>query len=278
MSQNKEFIITPRSKFSLGIRELVEYKDLIYIFTWREIKIKYKQTIIGVLWVVLQPILMMLIINAFLSNVFKKEITQVPYYLYVYSGLIGWNLFSSSANTSVNNILTNANIIKKIYFPRLIIPLSSLLSAFVDFFISFIVLLLFILFENASLFLQFNVLYWISSIIIISLCALSIGLYFSALVVKYRDFRYVLPFLIQLLFFLSPVIYRIHIEHPLIQHLLVLFNPMVLGIELLRTSLFNEPLHFTFTQLIVSMLILLSYFLIGLFTFRKTEEYIADKI
>lgn len=278
MSQNKELIITPRSRFSLGIRELVEYKDLIYIFTWREIKIKYKQTIIGVLWVVLQPILMMLIINTFLSNVFKKEVVQIPYYLYVYTGLIGWNLFASSANTSVNNILTNANIIKKIYFPRLIIPLSSLLSAFVDFFISFIILLLFILFENASLFLQFNLLYWISSIVIISLCALSIGLYFSALVVKYRDFRYVLPFLIQLLFFLSPVIYRIHIEHPLIQHLLVLFNPMVLGIELLRTSLFIEPLHFTFTQVIISTFILLGYFLIGLFTFRRTEEYIADKI
>lgn len=278
MSQNKEFIITPRSKFSLGIRELIEYKDLIYIFTWREIKIKYKQTVIGVLWVVLQPVLMMLIINTFLSSVFRKEITQVPYYLYVYSGLIGWNLFSSSANTAVNNILTNANIIKKIYFPRLIIPLSALLSAFVDFLISFMVLLLFLLFENASLLLQFNILYWISSIVVISFCALSIGLYFSALVVKYRDFRYVLPFLIQLLFFLSPVIYRINIEHPLIQHLLVLFNPMVLGMELLRTSLFKEPLHFTFTQVILSILILLSYFLIGLFTFRRTEEYIADKI
>ncbi|GIV27330.1 MAG: hypothetical protein KatS3mg027_1144 [Bacteroidia bacterium] len=201
MNQNKEFIISPRNKFSLGIRELIEYKDLIYIFTWREIKIKYKQTIIGILWVVLQPILMMLIINTFLANVFKKDITQVPYYLYVYSGLISWNLFASSANTAVNNILTNANIIKKIYFPRLIIPISSLLSSFVDFFISFIVLLCFILFENTNLFLQFNVLYWILSILIISFCALAIGLYFSALVVKYRDFRYVLPFLIQLLFF-----------------------------------------------------------------------------
>ncbi len=271
-------IITPKHKFSLGLKELLYHKELIYIFTWREIKVKYKQTIIGVFWVVLQPLLMMSIINIFLANVFKENIHHIPYYLYVFSGLITWNLFSSAANTSVNNILSNANIIKKIYFPRLIIPLSSILASLFDFLISFVVLLIFIAIDNYPALLSFNIIYWILSVLIILLFSLALGLYFSALVVKYRDFRYALPFFIQLLFFLSPIIYNIHLPYPTIEKFLLYFNPMIIGIEMMRKSIFATPLRFDFIQMFISMLILIIYLLIGIYTFRKTEEYIADKI
>lgn len=271
-------IITSKHKFSLGIKELLSYKELIYIFTWREIKVKYKQTVIGILWVVLQPLIMMIIINLFLSDVFKGNNQHIPYYLYVFSGLVTWNLFSSAANTSVNNILTNANIIKKIYFPRLIIPLSSVLSSLFDFFISFIVLLIFILIKDYHLLLSFNLIYGVISLIIVVLFSLALGLYFSALVVKYRDFRYVLPFLIQLLFFLSPVIYNIQLPYPVLQKFLIYFNPMIIGMELMRKSIFATPISFDFFQIFISTSILIIYLFIGLYTFRNTEEYIADKI
>lgn len=278
MKERAEYIIKPHNKFSLGIQELMQYRELIYIFTWREIKIKYKQTVIGILWVVLQPLLMMLIISAFLSNVFQKNISAIPYYLYVFSGLISWNLFASAANTSVNNILSNSNIIKKIYFPRLIIPLSSLLAALVDFIIAFFVLLFFILIKNPSFLLHIHLFYLLLSLLIISVFSLALGLYFSALVVKYRDFRYALPFLIQLLFFLSPVIYNIRLPHPVLQEALFYLNPMIAGIELMRKALFAIELNFSYTQVFLSILILIIYFLIGLYIFRRTEEYIADRI
>ena len=278
MKERTEYIIKPHHKFSLGIQELMQYQELIYIFTWREIKIKYKQTVIGILWVVLQPLLMMLIINAFLSNVLQQNISTIPYHLYVFSGLISWNLFASATNTSVNNILSNSHIIKKIYFPRLIIPLSSLISAWLDFMIAFIVLLLFILIKAPLFLLHLHLFYLLLSLFIISLFSLALGLYFSALVVKYRDFRYALPFLIQLLFFLSPVIYNMRLSHPILQHALFYLNPMMMGIELMRKALFATELNFSYTQGLLSLLILFIYFLIGLYLFRRTEEYIADKI
>ncbi|HPQ08431.1 MAG TPA: ABC transporter permease [Bacteroidia bacterium] len=278
MDNKPEYTILPRGKFSLGIAELLQYKELIYIFTWREIKVKYKQTAIGVLWVVLQPLLMMLIINAFLANVFKHNITNAPYYLFVFSGLISWNLFSSAANTSVNAILTNANIIKKIYFPRLIIPVSSVLSSLVDFFISFFVLLIFMLIEDYHLILNINLLYFLISLIVIVFFSLALGLYFSALIVKYRDFRYALPFLIQLLFFLSPVIYNIHLPNPLLQQIILILNPMILGMQWMRKALFGTDIQIDNLQIIESMIMLIIYFFIGLYTFRRTEEYIADRI
>ena len=278
MQHNKIYTITPKSKLSLGLKELFEYRELIYIFTWREIKVKYKQTFLGVLWVALQPIIMMLIINIFLSRYFKQDFEHIPYYLYVYSGLIAWNLFASGANTSVNNILMNANIIKKIYFPRMIIPLSSILSSFVDYCISLFVLILFMIVEDVSLILNFNPIYWILATMIIMLFSFSLGLYFSALVVKYRDFRYILPFLIQLLFFLSPVMYKIQIEQKLSQDAFIYFNPMVLGIELIRTAVFNVPFSLSLQQTLITLIILSVYCLIAVFIFKNTEEYIADKI
>lgn len=278
MKNDIEYSITPRHKLSLGISELLEYKELVYIFTWREIKVKYKQTVIGILWVVLQPLLMMLIISAFLSHVFQNNAGSVPYYLYVYSGLISWNLFSAAANTSVNNILSNANIIKKIYFPRMIIPLSSVLAAWIDFVISFVVLMVFMLVEDYKMLMGINIFYVGMSVVIILFFSLALGLYFSALVIKYRDFRYALPFLIQLLFFLSPVIYTIRLPYPVLQKILLYGNPMIVGMDLMRKGLFGKIIGISGWDFILSVFILCVYLLIGIYAFRKTEEYIADKI
>ncbi len=278
MQEKKEYIISARNKFSFGIKELIDYQELIYIFTWREIKVKYKQTAIGIFWVVLQPLLLMGIINVFLSRLFQSHHYEVPYYLYVYSGLITWTLFSSSANTAVNNILTSANIIKKIYFPRLIIPLSSVLASLLDFVISFVVLIVFITIDDFYLLSSFNVLYWILSVMVVMMFSLALGLYFSALVVKYRDFRYALPFFIQLLFFISPVIYSIHLPNATLQEFLFYFNPMILGMDIMRKAIFGINIQWSTMQILISFFVLSVYLLMGIYTFRKTEEYIADKI
>ncbi|RME16296.1 MAG: hypothetical protein D6799_05085, partial [Bacteroidetes bacterium] len=167
---------------------------MAYLFAWREIKVKYKQAILGFLWVILQPLLMMLMISYFLSGVIKVSHTNLPYFLYVLMGLNIWNLFSATVNNSVNQMIANANIIKKIYFPRLIIPVSSMITAMFDFVITFGMMIMVILITDMDILSRFNPIYFLLSIAFTVFFAFSFSTFLSALVVKYRDFRYILPF------------------------------------------------------------------------------------
>ena len=270
-------IILPKSRFSFGLKELMQYKDLIYIYAWREVKIKYKQAVLGVLWIVLQPLILMLIINLFMSKIFNTNTAiSMPYYLFVYSGLILWGLFSNIVNNTVNNIVSNAGIIKKVYFPRLIIPISSGLAALFDFIISYIVLLVFLVITDVNLLFHFNILYLVFSLIIVVLFGLAMGVIFSSFVVKYRDFKYILPFFIQLLFFASPIIYSFESKISGIFKYLYYLNPLVLAFDLFRKSFINGDIALQDSLLIITVVIIV--LIIGIFLFRKTEEYIADII
>lgn len=270
-------IILPKSRFSFGLKELMQYKDLIYIYAWREVKIKYKQAVLGVLWIVLQPLILMLIINLFMSKIFNTTTAiSMPYYLFVYSGLILWGLFSSIVNNTVNNIVSNAGIIKKVYFPRLIIPISSGLAALFDFIISYIVLLVFLVITDVNLLFHFNILYLVFSLMIVVLFGLAMGIIFSSFVVKYRDFKYILPFFIQLLFFASPIIYSFESKISGIFKYLYYLNPLVLAFDLFRKSFINGDIALQDSLLIITVVIIV--LIIGIFLFRKTEEYIADII
>ncbi|GAB4202728.1 MAG: ABC transporter permease [Bacteroidia bacterium] len=272
-----ELVIKPHNKFSPGIKELWLYRELAYLFAWREIKVKYKQAFLGFLWVILQPLLMMLMISYFLSGVVNVSHSEMPYFLYVLMGLNIWNLFSATVNNSVNQIIANANIIKKIYFPRLIIPLSSMMTAIFDFVITFSMMIVIILMTNVEMLFHFNLIYFILAILFTLFFAFSLSILLSALVVKYRDFRYILPFFIQILFFVSPVIYDISNKIPARYQWLIFFNPMNLSIDLFRYA-FEKNMIVNAQYIIYQTIFLFLFFIIGIYTFRKTEEYIADVI
>ena len=266
--------IKAKNKFSIGFKELWEYRELFFFFAWRDIKVKYKQTILGVLWAIFQPLILMLVFTVFFYKglgVSSKDST--PYPIFAYTGLIFWNVFSSGVLNASQSMINNANIIKKVYFPRLVIPVSSVLTSLFDFFMTLLVYFCLFVYYKYSV-SPLLALYIIASLVITSFSTLGIGILMSALNVKYRDFRYVIPFLVQLLFFVSPVIYPTNIiRWKWIQQLLA-FNPMSGPIALVRSCLSKSPVNWNyFTASLISSTILL---IAGIFFFRKTESYFSD--
>lgn len=274
-----EYEIKPARSFQLNIREIWNYRELIYYFTLRDIQIKYKQTVLGALWAILQPLLLMVVFTLFFSPKLQFEPSQMhglPYPLFTYSGLMLWTMFANGLNTSGQSMINNAHIIKKIYFPRLIIPLSSVISTLVDFVMTlmlFVGLLAYFGFKPDI----FKVLIVLP--ISVTICFITVfgaGSLFAALNIKYRDFRYVIPFLIQVLLFVTPVIYPQGIlPSGWIGELLQL-SPISGAIELFRASIVGE----TFNTLLAlkSILVAMIFFILGMIYFRKTEYYFADLV
>lgn len=267
--------ITPVKAINFGIKELWSSKELIYFFTWRDIRVKYKQTALGVIWIILQPVMLALIFTIFIGSRLKMPEQNIPYSVFTFSGLLIWTLFSSGLSNSANSMISNANIIKKIYFPRLIIPISSILVSIVDFLISTVIFIPLLIYYNISISWSF-IFYIPASVILTLFTTMGLGCWLAALNIKYRDFRYILPFLIQFLLFVSPVIYPISfVENHFLQTLLSL-NPLAGALELIRTPLTNKPLDsfMLISNCVVSSIILIS----GVFFFRKTEYYFADLV
>ena len=255
------------------LKELWRYRELFYFFTWRDIKIKYKQTSLGFLWAILQPLLMMIIFTLFFGRALNIPSQSLPYPVYVFSGLLIWNIFSSGLTNASNSMISNASIIKKIYFPRLIVPVSSILGALVDFFMAFILFVGILVFYGQPV--SWIALWsWPMAILTSMVATLGLGSWLAALNVKYRDFRYVIPFLVQILFFLTPVIYPISLlQYPLLQYFLAA-SPIYAAVELFRAPLVNDlPNHVFMTISLTSDLLLL---LIGIFYFKRTEDFFAD--
>ena len=269
-----EFEIRARKNIGLGINELVKYRELFYFFTWRDIKVKYKQTILGFAWAVLQPLLMMLIFTLFFGKALKVPSDNIPYPIFVFSGLLLWNVFSTGVTGAGNSMVTNANIIKKIYFPRLIIPLSAVLVSLFDFLMAFVV------FAGIILWYQFQpdylqLLYcFAGGILITTMGTFGIGTFLATLNVKYRDFRYVIPFMVHALLFISPVIYPASIVSTRWLELLFALNPMTGAISLFRMPFTGVPPDTT--VLAISFVSALFFMVAGLYHFRKTESYFAD--
>jgi lipopolysaccharide transport system permease protein len=268
-----EFEIRPRSGPALGLRELWEYRELFYFFTWRDIKVKYKQTVLGFLWTVLQPLVMTFIFAYFIGRAFTSYTTvELPYDIFALSGLVIWGIFSTGLNNAGNSMVTNANIIKKIYFPRLIIPVSAVLVGLFDFVLACAVFIVYSLIKGQELRAE-ALICFPAAAILACIATLGCGSLLAALNVKYRDFRYVIPFLVQLLFFLTPVIYPVKIiEKPLFSWIIGL-NPMTAPVEIFRTGLTGAPLS---EHCVISICSSVFFLLVGLFYFRKTEAYFAD--
>ena len=274
-SSEDTLIIQPtRGWRNINLAEIWRYRELLYFFTWRDIKVRYKQTAIGVLWAILQPFLTMVVFSVFFGKFAKVPSEGIPYPMFVYAGLLPWTLFSQSLTRSSQSVVTNANLIKKIYFPHLITPLSASLSALVDFFISFGILFFMMMYYKimpAKEIFLFPLL-----VILTFLCSVGIGFWFSAINVMYRDVRYVIPFLIQLGLFITPVIYPVSIVPEKYAWILYL-NPMTGIIESYRTCLLGYK-AVPVLGLTVSVVITLSFFISGVYFFRRMERKFADVI
>ena len=277
---NMEYEIKPHRKFDFGLTELWSYKELFYFFAWRDIKVKYKQTVLGFLWAILQPFITMLVFAFFFGKMVQSSSLNMPYPVFVLSGLLMWNIFSSGVVNAGNSMIHNSNIIKKIYFPRLIIPLSAILVSVFDFLMAFVIFLAVMIYFKFKSNLDIH---WISfilllpvSIVISCIASFGVGTLLAALNIKYRDFRYLIPFMIQTLLFVTPDIYPINIVEPSYLKQILALNPVYAAIEILRggmTGIF--PNNDLILISIISSLVLL---FVGIFIFRKTEYYFADLI
>lgn len=265
-------VIEPRRNL-LNIYELWQYRDLLYILTLKDIKVRYKQTILGVVWVILQPLLMMVVFTLFFGKLAKIPSDGIPYPLFAYAGLLPWTFFANALNTSSNSLVGNSALITKVYFPRMIIPLSAVCAGLFDFLIGFVMLILLMIFYGVGFQWTFLALPFLT--LLIALWTISLGMWTAALNVKFRDVRYALPFFIQLLLFVTPIIYPLNFISEQ-WHWFLMVNPLTGIIEGYRSAIFGKP--FDLTALFVSIFIITIVFLYSIYTFRQSERSFADII
>jgi lipopolysaccharide transport system permease protein len=266
-------IIQPRKKLGLAdITELWRYRELLFFFSWRDLKVRYKQTSIGIAWAVFQPLMTMLIFSVFFGKLLNIPSDGIPYPIFVYTGLLFWQFFSSSLGEVSNSLVANQSIITKVYFPRLILPLSAIATNFVDFCVASGVLVV--------LMVYYDFIPHLSGLLIVPLlllmtyfAALGGGLVLSAINVKYRDVRYVLPYFMQMLLFITPVIYPASAAGK--YSWLLAINPMTGVIKAARGSLLGtEPVNWLLLG--ISSVAIVIIFCLGVVVFKKTERYFAD--
>jgi lipopolysaccharide transport system permease protein len=267
--------IRPPTGFaSINFLELWEYRELLYFLVWRDVKVRYKQTVIGVAWAVLQPFLTMVVFSIVFGQLMQVPTGETPYPVFAYVALLPWTFFAGAISRSGNSLVYDANLISKIYFPRIILPLAAVLSNLVDFGVAFMILIGMMLFLGMvpgvsilalPLFLLFAL-----------MTALACGLWLSALNVKYRDITYVIPFLIQVWLFLTPVAYPTTvISEP--WRLLYSLNPMVGVVEGFRWTLLGQQ-NIPWNLMFFSVLLVVALFGGGLLYFRRMEFEFADVV
>jgi len=256
--------------------DLWRYRELFYILSWRDISVRYKQTVIGVLWALIRPVLTMVVFTVIFGKMAKfPSDGNAPYAIMVYAGMLPWQFFSSAITATSNSLVGNAQLITKVYFPRLIIPVSSIITSFVDFIISFIILI-FLMFYFSFL-PTWRMAYLLGFLIITFLTALGFGLFITSLNVKYRDFRYIVPFIVQLGLYISPVGFSSSVI-PEKYRLLYSLNPMVGVIDGFRWSILGDNSNIYIPGFILSLFVAVIFLIIGLMKFRKMEKAFADII
>jgi len=268
-------IIEPSSGWrALNLRELWRFRELLYFLTWRDVKVRYKQTAIGALWAVLQPLLTMIVFTVLFGRLAKISSDNIPYPVFSYSGLLPWTFFASAINLAGLSLVTNANMIAKIYFPRLLMPAAAVLAATLDFCIAFVVLLFMMVYYGITPGIAALTLPLFLALAIFT--ALGVSLWLAALNVKYRDIRYVIPFLTQVWLFLTPVLYPSSMI-PDKWRLVYGINPMSGVVEGFRWSLLGTE-KAPGAMILVSAGVVVVLFVGGLFYFRRMEREFADVI
>jgi lipopolysaccharide transport system permease protein len=259
---------------SLSLRDLWEYRELLYFLTWRDIKVRYKQTLLGAAWAIIQPFFTMVVFSLFFGKLAGVPSDGIPYPLFSFAALVPWTFFAYSLNQSANSLVGNANLIQKVYFPRLVIPVSSVLSGAVDFFLAFGVLLGMMLFYG--FWPGWEILWLLPLLLLILVTALSVGLWLAALNVEYRDVRYTVPFLTQFWLFATPIAYPSSLL-PEPWRTLYGINPMAGVVEGFRWILLGVP-QAPGPMIFASALVSLALLVGGIFYFRRMEKTFADLI
>jgi homopolymeric O-antigen transport system permease protein len=268
-------IIEPsRGWLSLNLREIWAYHELLYFLIWRDVKVRYKQTAIGAIWVILQPLLTMVVFTLVFNRIANISSDGLPYPIFAYAALLPWNLFAGALNRSGTSLVGQSNLISKVYFPRLIIPFSATVSGVVDFAIAFVILIAMMVWYGVAP--NWGVLALPLFILLALTAAFSVGLWLSALNVRYRDAGYALPFLIQLWLFASPVAYPTSLVPEQWQFLYNL-NPMAGVIEGFRWALLGKAQP-DFGVIAVSAAAVIAVLLGGLVYFKRTERTFADVV
>ena len=268
------FEIKPKSQFGINFRELAAYRELFYFFTWRDIKVKYRQTLLGLLWAFLQPLIMMLIFTVIIGKTMQVASDGMTYPVFAFSGLLLWLVFSSGLSNAGNSMVSNSQIIKKIYFPRLVIPVSSILVAIFDFLVTLPVFIILLIVLRQPIDVWEAFLFWPLGVALTIVGTLGPGCLLAALTAKYRDFRYVIPFLIQALLFLTPAIYPLSVLKDHWFRYLLAANPMYAAITIFRlpmTSFDPDPVLIS-----VSVASGIFFLFAGLLYFARTERFFAD--
>lgn len=268
----RRLVIRPRSGWiSIDWRELWESRELLYFLVLRDVKVRYKQTVLGVAWAVLQPLFTMLIFTLIFGRFAKIPSDGVPYALFVFAGLLPWTFFSTNISQASMSLMNQQSLLTKIYLPRLFIPSSSIGSGLIDLLVSFGVFTLLMFYYGVGL--GPGALAVPFLVLMTAAASLGIGLWLSALIVTYRDFRYVVPFLVQSWMYLSPVIYPVSMVPAKWQPLLAI-NPMAGIIDGFRSALLGLP--WNYTTLGISSVSSIVFLAFGLGYFRKTERGFAD--
>lgn len=262
-----------RGAARIDLGELWHYRDLLYFLTRREISIRYKQTLLGLAWAVLQPLLSMVVFSLFLGRLAGIKSDDLPYPVFSYLGLLPWTYFANAMTRSSGSLVSNANLLSKVYFPRLLIPLSATLSALVDFGIAFLVLLGLMGWYRIPL--SWSVLWLVPLTLITAFLATGIGMGLAALNVQYRDVQHAIPFMMQLWMFATPVVYPVDTVPERWRFLLDL-NPMTGLIEAYRAAPLGEPIDLQ--SLAVSAAVGLGLVAIGVWRFRRMEKIFADVV
>ena len=268
-------VIEPGKRWApINLGELWRYRELLYFLTWRDVKVRYKQTLLGAAWAILQPLLTMLIFTLLFGRFAGIPSGGVPYPVFAYAGLLIWTFFSNSVINSGNSLTGNANLITKVYFPRILIPTAAVAAGLVDLALAFIVQIGLMVYYRVPLTTSLAMVPVLVGMA--TLLALGVGTWLSGLNVKYRDIRYAIPFLIQIWMFVSPIIYPLNMLPAKWQWLLAI-NPLTGIVHNFRVALLGHG-SFDWRLLGISLAVTLVFLIYSTFSFRRMERYFADTI
>jgi lipopolysaccharide transport system permease protein len=255
-------------------KDIWRYRELFYILSWRDLKVRYKQTVIGAAWSIIRPVLTTIIFTIVFNKVAKLSSPgDVPYALMVFAGMVPWQFFANALSEASSSLVGNANLITKVYFPRLIVPASAVITSLVDLVISLgIMVVMFFIYKYIP---NWKTMFLPLFILIGFISAIGVGLYITALNVKYRDFRYIIPFIVQFGLYITPVGFSSSVI-PEKWRLIYALNPMVGVIDGFRWCLLDQPLNLT--SLIISITVSILFLWFGIKYFRRTEKSFADNI
>lgn len=267
-------IAPSRGWVPLKLDELWEYRELLYFLVWRDIKVRYKQTALGAAWAVIQPFMTMVVFSLFFGHLAKMPSDNIPYPIFTFAALVPWTFFANGLNQSSNSLVGASNLITRVYFPRLIVPLAAVAAGLVDFFIALVVLLGMMVYYG--LLPTLNVIWLPSFVLLACVTALGVGLWFSALSVTYRDVRYIVPFITQFWLFATPIAYPSSLLHQPWRTIYGL-NPLVGVVEGFRWALLGAntapgPI------IVISACMALIILVTGAFYFRRVEKTFADTV